>query len=68
MLRKCGGCKLAYWCSVQCQTSDWPKHKAECKVSKMRDTIYIDRAEAADKVRKAAAIEKQEADIAGNGA
>lgn len=30
--KKCGKCKHAYYCSSACQTSDWPNHKAECKI------------------------------------
>jgi len=29
---KCSVCKHAYYCSEQCQTMDWPKHKLHCQV------------------------------------
>lgn len=31
---RCGRCKLARYCSKECQTSDWPRHKMNCKVTK----------------------------------
>jgi len=31
---KCTGCRVRYYCSEQCQRSDWKKHKAECKWGK----------------------------------
>ncbi|XP_078261926.1 N-lysine methyltransferase SMYD2-like isoform X2 [Rhinoraja longicauda] len=29
-LAKCGRCKLAFYCNVTCQKTDWPMHKLEC--------------------------------------
>uniref|UniRef100_A0A672G7J2 [histone H3]-lysine(4) N-trimethyltransferase n=1 Tax=Salarias fasciatus TaxID=181472 RepID=A0A672G7J2_SALFA len=29
-LFKCGKCKQAYYCNVDCQRGDWPMHKLEC--------------------------------------
>ncbi|KAL1258285.1 hypothetical protein QQF64_011529 [Cirrhinus molitorella] len=29
-LSKCGKCKQAYYCNVECQRGDWPMHKLEC--------------------------------------
>ncbi|KAJ7988715.1 hypothetical protein DPEC_G00312100 [Dallia pectoralis] len=29
-LSKCGKCKQAYYCEVDCQKGDWPMHKLEC--------------------------------------
>uniref|UniRef100_A0A8C5GWP4 [histone H3]-lysine(4) N-trimethyltransferase n=1 Tax=Gouania willdenowi TaxID=441366 RepID=A0A8C5GWP4_GOUWI len=29
-LFKCGKCKQAYYCNVECQRGDWPMHKLEC--------------------------------------
>ncbi|XP_076843950.1 N-lysine methyltransferase SMYD2-A [Brachyhypopomus gauderio] len=29
-LSKCGKCKQAYYCDVECQKGDWPMHKLEC--------------------------------------
>lgn len=30
-LKKCGGCRKIFYCSTQCQTSDWTTHKLNCK-------------------------------------
>ncbi|XP_077341889.1 N-lysine methyltransferase SMYD2 [Lithobates pipiens] len=29
-LAKCGKCKQAFYCNVECQKGDWPMHKLEC--------------------------------------
>ncbi|XP_060610265.2 N-lysine methyltransferase SMYD2 [Anolis sagrei] len=29
-LSKCGKCKQAFYCNVECQKQDWPLHKLEC--------------------------------------
>ncbi|KAG2467146.1 N-lysine methyltransferase SMYD2-A [Polypterus senegalus] len=29
-LSKCGKCKQAFYCNVNCQRGDWPMHKLEC--------------------------------------
>ncbi|KAM3930112.1 N-lysine methyltransferase SMYD2 [Leptodactylus fuscus] len=29
-LSKCGKCKQAFYCNVDCQKGDWPMHKLEC--------------------------------------
>lgn len=34
-IQLCGNCKNARYCSIECQTKDWPNHKLECI---MRDT------------------------------
>jgi hypothetical protein len=31
---KCAACQAMYYCSVECQRVDWPKHKGECKQMK----------------------------------
>ena len=28
--KKCSACKITVYCSVTCQTADWPQHKEEC--------------------------------------
>lgn len=33
-LGKCGGCKEIYYCSAECQTSDWKEHLVKCKKEK----------------------------------
>jgi hypothetical protein len=48
---KCGACQAMYYCSVECQCVDWPKHKGECE--QMKAT-----AEAATKAAAAAAAAK----------
>jgi hypothetical protein len=30
-LLACSGCEVRHYCSKECQTADWPKHKARCK-------------------------------------
>jgi hypothetical protein len=32
---KCGACQAMYFCSVECQRVDWPKHKGECEQMKV---------------------------------
>jgi len=32
-LQMCGVCQRAWYCSVECQRSDWPAHKVTCKLS-----------------------------------
>ena len=29
-LKRCTACKHVFYCSVNCQRDDWPRHKAEC--------------------------------------
>jgi hypothetical protein len=49
---KCAACQTMYYCSVECQRVDWPKHKGECE--QMNTTA----AETAAKAAAAAAAEK----------
>jgi hypothetical protein len=30
-LLKCSGCLCVFYCSVECQKSNWKNHKSECK-------------------------------------
>jgi len=30
-LKSCGRCRVQHYCSAECQKSDWPKHKTNCK-------------------------------------
>jgi SET domain-containing protein len=32
LLMKCQRCKIAYYCSKECQVADWKRHKRPCKV------------------------------------
>jgi hypothetical protein len=29
--RKCSGCRLVYYCGIDCQRADWAEHKIDCK-------------------------------------
>ena len=29
--KRCGGCKTAHYCSVECQREDWSEHRVPCK-------------------------------------
>ena len=31
VMKKCSRCKLVYYCDKNCQQSDWPNHKINCK-------------------------------------
>lgn len=33
-LRRCKGCKIAFFCNTQCATDVWPLHKTKCKMWK----------------------------------
>lgn len=33
-LRKCSGCRMAYYCSLECQKKDWKDHRKDCINSK----------------------------------
>jgi len=30
-IKRCGGCKKATYCSIECQKADWKRHKEHCK-------------------------------------
>ena len=30
-LKRCGNCRVTYYCNVECQRSHWSQHKDECK-------------------------------------
>ncbi|GJE99459.1 zf-MYND domain-containing protein [Phanerochaete sordida] len=36
-LRCCSSCKIAVYCSSECQVRDWPRHKAECKTKSRKE-------------------------------
>ena len=33
-LKKCGGCGGPRYCSLECQSTDWPSHKAQCMAAR----------------------------------
>ena len=33
-LKRCSGCQLVHYCSVECQRRDWPEHKRFCQAAK----------------------------------
>ena len=51
-IKKCSACKTTPYCSVICQTADWPHHKEECPghLDKMAMT-YIEKAKRFEKER-----------------
>lgn len=38
--KKCSQCKSVAYCSKECQKSDWPSHKAACKVQASRMKVH----------------------------
>jgi hypothetical protein len=50
---KCAACQAMYYCSVECQRVDWPKHKGECE--QMKATAEMATKAAAAAAAKAAA-------------
>ena len=37
--KKCGGCQKVYYCSAECQKSDWVAHKPNCKKFQLAEKI-----------------------------
>jgi len=37
-LKRCGRCKFAAYCNIDCQKNHWPKHKPDCHFIKKRNT------------------------------
>ena len=40
-IKKCGNCKLVYYCSVNCQKNDWLEHKKVCYSNKPLNDIKL---------------------------
>lgn len=40
-IKKCAGCKLAYYCSRECQEADWKIHKLTCKSTSKSKYKYL---------------------------
>lgn len=56
-LQRCGGCRLAFFCSKECQKENWPVHKLECRHNAEHFASHferVDTAEAAVKSKRAA--------------
>ncbi|KAF9482383.1 hypothetical protein BDN70DRAFT_875130 [Pholiota conissans] len=57
---RCGGCKLVRYCSTECQSADWKRHKKICKVIKSvkwaddRARLFGDRRNLAQQVQASA--------------
>jgi hypothetical protein len=51
---KCGECQAIYYCSVECQRVDWPKHKGECMQMKATAAEAATKAAAAVAAKAAA--------------
>lgn len=47
-LMLCSRCRTAYYCSTECQKSDWPKHKEFCKKRSYHELMF----EVAGKISK----------------
>lgn len=44
-MERCSACKVAHYCTVECQRKDWPEHKKICKfeqcmVGALKETAY----------------------------
>lgn len=37
---RCGGCRIAVYCSTHCQKKDWLKHKQFCKKGRLGTDAY----------------------------
>jgi len=39
-LRACSKCHIVYYCDRDCQISDWPKHKASCRLNSNNTVVF----------------------------
>ncbi|KAK7043249.1 hypothetical protein VNI00_008603 [Paramarasmius palmivorus] len=49
---RCSGCEDSYYCSIECQKSDWKRHKDECeetRLEKALDTCLTPKADLRDR-------------------
>ena len=41
-LMKCSNCNIASYCCIECQSSDWSRHKTLCRMLKSRYSVTVD--------------------------
>ena len=41
--KKCGGCRVRYYCCKKCQVEDFKVHKSECKAERIRNDDEVSR-------------------------
>ncbi|XP_028400089.1 uncharacterized protein LOC114523391 [Dendronephthya gigantea] len=39
IMKRCGRCQSIFYCSIECQRSDWGKHRNNCSITKTPDLV-----------------------------